>query len=126
MFYKNIDKIVNSLAEHQFNPMWFDETSKLTNKYHSELTEDGKIKLLVNVVGHNPKDIEIEANNSELKIKANKPEGSNVFVKNINLTFTIGREYDEESTNATIENGLLILTLDKREEMKSKKIKIKF
>ena len=72
------------------------------------------------------KDVEVEANNGELKIKATKGEGSNSFVRNVNLTFTIGREYDETSTEAVIENGLLTLTLDKKEEMKSKKIKIKF
>ena len=72
------------------------------------------------------KDVEVEANNGELKIKAVKEEGSNSFVRNVNLTFTIGREYDETSTEAVIENGLLTLTLDKKEEMKSKKIKVKF
>ena len=123
MFYTNIDKLVNSIAN---QPMWFEQKATSFTNYHTELTEDGKIKLVVNVVGHNPKDVEVEANNGELKIKATKEEGSNSFVRNVNLTFTIGREYDETSTEAVIENGLLTLTLDKKEEMKSKKIKIKF
>lgn len=123
MFYTNIDKLVNSLTN---QPMWFEQKATSFTNYHTELTEDGKIKLVVNVVGHNPKDVEVEANNGELNIKAQKQEGSSLFIKNINLSFTIGREYDETSTEATIENGLLTLTLDKKEEMKSKKIKIKF
>ena len=123
MFYTNIDKLVNSLAS---QPVWFEQKTTSFTNYHTELTEDGKIKLVVNVVGHNPKDVEVEANNGELNIKAQKPEGSSSFVKNINLSFTIGREYDETSAEASIENGLLNLTLDKKEEMKSKKIKIKF
>ena len=123
MFYTNIDKLVNSIAN---QPMWFEQKATSFTNYHTELTEDGKIKLVVNVVGHNPKDVEVEANNGELKIKAQKSEGSSLFVKNINLSFTIGREYDETSAEASIENGLLTLTLDKKEEMKSKKIKIKF
>lgn len=123
MFYTNIDKLVNSLAS---QPVWFEQKTASFTNYHTELTEDGKIKLVVNVVGHNPKDVEVEANNGELNIKAQKPESSSSFVKNINLSFTIGREYDETSAEASIENGLLTLTLDKKEEMKSKKIKIKF
>ena len=123
MFYTNIDKLVNSLTN---QPMRFEQNATSFTNYHTELTEDGKIKLVVNVVGHNPKDVEVEANNGELNIKAHKPEGSSLFVKNINLSFTIGREYDETSAEASIENGLLTLTLDKKEEMKSKKIKIKF
>ena len=112
MFYTNIDKLVNSLAS---QPAWFEQKTASFTNYHTEVTEDGKIKLVVNVVGHNPKDVEVEANNGELKIKATKGEGSNSFVRNVNLTFTIGREYDETSTEAVIENGLLTLTLDKKE-----------
>jgi HSP20 family molecular chaperone IbpA len=123
MFYTNIDKLVNSLVT---QPMWFDGKTIPLNNYQTEYTEDGKIKLVVNVLGHNPKDVEIEVNNGELHIKAQKPEGAPLFVKNINLSFVIGREYDETSADATIENGLLTLTLDKKEDMKSKKIKIKF
>ena len=125
MFYKEIDRIANMAAKMLENEH---PTSLATpfNQYYTELLDNGKIKLVVNVVGHNPKDVEVEANNGELKIKATKGEGSNSFVRNVNLTFTIGREYDETSTEAVIENGLLTLTLDKKEEMKSKKIKIKF
>ncbi len=123
MFYKEIDRIASALATQQ---MRLEQNTTSFINYHTELTEDGKIKLVVNVVGHNPNDVEVEANNGELKIKAHKPEGSSLFVKNINLSFTIGREYDETSAEASIENGLLTLTLDKKEEMKSKKIKIKF
>ena len=125
MFYKEIDRIANMAARMLENEH---PTSLATpfNQYYTELLENGKIKLVVNVVGHNPKDVEVDANNGELTIKATKGEGSNLFVRNINLSFTIGREYDETSTEAVIENGLLTLTLDKKEEMKSKKIKIKF
>ena len=125
MFYKEIDRICNMGARILENEH---PTSLATpfNQYYTELLDNGKIKLVVNVVGHNPKDVEVEANNGELTIKAIKEEGSNLFVRNVNLSFTIGREYDETSTEAVIENGLLTLTLDKKEEMKSKKIKIKF
>ena len=125
MFYKEIDRIANMAARMLENEH---PTSLATpfNQYYTELLENGKIKLVVNVVGHNPKDVEVDANNGELTIKATKEEGSNLFVRNINLSFTIGREFDETSTEAVIENGLLTLTLDKKEEMKSKKIKIKF
>ncbi len=125
MFYKEIDRIANMAARMLENEH---PTSLATpfNQHYAELLDNGKIKLVVNVVGHNPKDVEVEASNGELTIKATKEEGSNLFVRNVNLSFTIGREYDETSTEAVIENGLLTLTLDKKEEMKSKKIKIKF
>ena len=126
MLFKEIDKIANTLAARMLENEYPTSLATPFNQYYTELLENGKIKLVVNIVGHNPKDVEVEANNGELKIKATKEEGSNSFVRNVNLTFTIGREYDETSTEAVIENGLLTLTLDKKEEMKSKKIKIKF
>jgi len=125
-----LDKLFNEpfgvFSTGEFEKPTFTSLANPFNQYYTELLDNGKIKLVVNVVGHNPKDVEVEAINSELKIKATKEEGSNSFVRNVNLTFTIGREYDETSTEAVIENGLLTLTLDKKEEMKSKKIKIKF
>jgi len=111
--------------------------SKMADKFEKEMlpthngyivntTDDGKIKLVMNVVGHNPKDVDVEVNEGEVSIKANKPKDSNPFVKNVDIKFTIGREYDGTTADATIENGLLNLTFDKKEEMKSKKLKIKF
>jgi len=114
-----------------------DRISKMADRFEKEIipthngyvvntTEDGKIKLVMNVVGHNPKDVDVEVNEGELSIKALKPKDSNPFVKNVNIKFTIGRDYDGTTADAQIENGLLTLTFDKKEEMKSKKVKIKF
>lgn len=96
------------------------------SNYFIDRLEDGKIKLIVNVVGHSPKNVELEVNEGELTIKAEKGKASNPFVKDVNLTFTIGREHDGTTADASIDNGILTLILDKKEEMKSKKIKIKF
>ena len=97
-----------------------------SGNYYIDRTNEDNIKLIVNVVGHNPKNVGVEVNEGELTIKTNSDNVSNPFVNDVNLTFTVGREYDGTSTDATIENGILTLTLDKKEEMKSKKIKIKF
>jgi len=98
-----------------------------SGNHYIDRTDDDNIKLIVNVVGHIPTNVEVEVNEGELTIKAHNPKvSSNPFEKDVNLTFTVGREYDGTSTVATIENGILTLTLDKKEEMKSKKIKIKF
>jgi len=94
--------------------------------YYIDRNDVDNIKLIVNVVGHNPKNVEVEVNEGELTIKADCGDSTNPFVNDINLTFTVGREYDGTTADAVIENGILTLTLDKKEEMKSKKIKIKF
>ena len=97
-----------------------------SGNYYIDRSDVDNIKLIVNVVGHLPKNVEVEVNEGELTIKADCGNPTNPFVSDINLTFNVGREYDGTTTDAVIENGILTLTLDKKEEMKSKKIKIKF
>ena len=97
-----------------------------SGNYYIDRTNGDTIKLIVNVVGHTPKKVEVEVNEGELTIKANCDDSTNPFVNDVNLTFTVGREYDGTTADAVIENGILTLSLDKKEEMKSKKIKIKF
>jgi HSP20 family molecular chaperone IbpA len=98
-----------------------------SGNYYIDRTNEDNIKLIVNVVGHNPKNVGVEVNEGELTIKAHNPKvSSNPFETDVNLTFTIGGGYDGTTTDAIIENGILTLILEKKKEMKSKKIKIKF
>ena len=118
--------ILNNLIDEMVNKRPYHLPTPSNGNYYIDRTDDDNIKLIVNVVGHNPKSIEVEVTEGELTIKASEDESKNPFVNDVNLTFTVGREYDGTTTDAVIENGILTLTLDKKEEMKSKKIKIKF
>ena len=118
--------ILNNLIDEMVNKRPCHLPTPSSGNHYIDRTDDDNIKLIVNVVGHNPKNIGVEVTEGELTIKASEGKSKNPFVNDVNLTFTVGREYDGTSTDATIENGILTLTLDKKEEMKSKKIKIKF
>jgi HSP20 family molecular chaperone IbpA len=87
--------------------------------------EDGKQELTLSVVGHNPKNIKLDVTDDKLTIKAEKPEGSSVLVKEFDVTFLIGKDYDGTKAEAKFENGLLIITIDKKLERKPKSISIK-
>lgn len=93
--------------------------------YSITTTEDGKQKLLVNVVGHNPKEVDVDVTEDLITIKA-EAENVNSVIRNVNLRFKVGKDYDGTSAEASIENGLLTILLDKKEERKAKKVKIKF
>ena len=109
----------------------FDLTYKPLHKNHQQgnysitTTEDGKQQILINVVGHNPKDVDVDVTEDLITIKA-ETENVNAVVGNVNLRFKVGKDYDGTTTNASIENGLLTILLDKKEERKAKKVKIKF
>lgn len=93
--------------------------------YSINTTEEGRKELIVNVAGHNPKDVEVNVTENEIHIHA-ETEKVNSVVGNVNLKFTIGKDYDGTTAQASIENGVLTITLDKKEERKAKKVKIKF
>jgi len=109
----------------------FDETTFTTtykvneNDYVVKQLEDGKQQLSLSVLGHNPKDIKLEATEDRITIKAKKEEADSDLVKDIDLAFTIGKDYDGTKVDAKFTNGLLILTIDKKEERKAKSISIK-
>jgi len=57
-----------------------------------------------------------------------EPEGAVLKQYNIGdyyRAFQISDDYDKEKISATLENGLLEVTIPKREEVKPKKIEIK-
>ena len=105
-------------------------TTKTTNRLHSsfeaETLEDGKQKVTVNTIGHNPKDITVDVTEEEITIKSKKEEGTSRFVKDIDLTLTVGKDYDGTKTEAKFDNGLLTLLIDKKVNKKAKSLKISY
>jgi len=100
-------------------------TSAYSN-FDVELQKDGKQKVTIPVTGHNPKDITVDVTDSEITIKSEKQEGTSRYVRDIDLTLTVGEDYDGTKTDAKFENGLLTLLIDKRTDKKSKSIKISY
>jgi HSP20 family protein len=122
MYKANIKNLFDLFDE----PNWQTTTYKFTETdYIVKQLEDGKQQLSLSVLGHNPKDIKLEATEDRITIKAKKEEGASDLVKDIDLAFTIGKDYDGTKVEAKFTNGLLILTIDKKEERKSKSIQIK-
>jgi len=93
--------------------------------YSIATLEDGRQELIVNVVGHNPKDVDVDVNEGNITIKA-EAKKVNAVVRNINLRFKVGKDFDGTTSEASIENGVLTIVMDKKEERKSKKIKVRF
>ena len=101
-------------------------TNKLNSSFEAEVLEDGKQQVIVNTIGHNPKDITVDVTEEEIKIKSKKGEGSSRFVKDIDLTLTVGTDYDGTKTTAKFDNGLLTLLIDKKVNKKAKSLKITY
>ena len=101
-------------------------TNRLNSSFEAETLEDGKQKVTVNTIGHNPKDITVDVTDEEIKIKSTKGEDTSSFVKDIDLTLTVGTDYDGTKTTAKFDNGLLTLLIDKKVNKKAKSLKITY
>ena len=105
-------------------------TTKPTNRLHSQFEattlEDGKQKVTVNTIGHNPKEITVDVTDEQIVIKSKKGEDTSRFVKDIDLTLTVGTDYDGTKTTAKFDNGLLTLLIDKKVNKKAKSLKISY
>src|SRR6056300_494287 len=114
------DKIFDEIIDSNFKPM---QVNYEQGNYSINTTKDGKQNIVVSVVGHNP--IDVDVTEDLITVKA-ETENVNAVVGNVNLRFKVGKDYDGTTAEASIENGLLTIVLDKKEERKSKKVKIKF
>jgi HSP20 family molecular chaperone IbpA len=101
-------------------------TNRLNSSFEAEVLEDGKQQVIVNTAGHNPKDITVDVTEEEIKIKSKKGEDTSRFVKDIDLTLTVGTDYDGTKTTAKFDNGLLTLLIDKKINKKAKTLKIAY
>jgi HSP20 family molecular chaperone IbpA len=92
--------------------------------YTTKELEDGKIELSVNVLGHDPKKINLEATEDRITIKSTKPEDVSALIKDIDFSFKLGKDYDGTKSEAKFNNGVLSITIDKKDERKAKKLSI--
>jgi len=126
MHTTNLNHLIDRLFDTQL-PSTYSST-----KYTSTITdydvtqlEDGKQQLTLSVLGHDVKNIKLDVTEDKVTIKAKKEEGSSTLVEDIDATFSVGKDYDGTKTEAKFSNGLLVLTIDKKDERKSKSIQIK-
>jgi HSP20 family molecular chaperone IbpA len=123
MYTKNLNSLLE-LFEPQFSKIPTNYFKNDLVNYNVQTLDDGKVKLTVNVLGHNPKNIKLQVTDDTIEIQSTKEEGSSRLVRDINTTFSISKDYDGTKTEAKFENGLLIITIDKKDERKSKLVKI--
>ncbi len=75
---------------------------------------------------HRQTDVAQHVTEEFVHITAEKEEGTSRFVKDVNLKLTVGNDYDGTKSEAKFENGLLVLLIDKKNERKSRTLKISY
>ena len=104
-------------------------TTYVPSKFAVDIKDD-TATMALSVLGHDPKNIEINCYEDKIEIKAKKSQEDkenpfNQLVSDIEERITIGKNYDGRQAKAEIKNGILTITLDKKEESKPKKLTLK-
>ena len=121
--YRSMNEVIDAFLT---EPSKINKTIRTYSNFEAELLEDGKQLVTVNTTGHNPKDIKVEVTEDVITIKAKKEESTSRFVSDIDLELSVGKDYDGTKSDAKFENGLLLITIDKKNERKAKALKISY
>lgn len=128
MFYSDFDRFIDKLMVADRTPLW--ETYPKTyvpSKFAVEVKDD-KAFIALSVLGHDPKNIEINCYEDKIEVKAKKGEEKTPFtelVANIDERITLGKDLDGRSAKAEIKNGILTFIVERKEESKPKKLTLK-
>jgi HSP20 family protein len=101
-------------------------TTYVQNKFAVDI-KDESATLALSVLGHDPKDIEINCFEDKIEIKAkkigeDKEHPFNQLVSDIEERVQVGKNFDGRKAKAEIKNGILLITIERKEESKPKKL----
>ena len=103
-----------------------ERTTYVPSKFAVDIKEDAAT-LALSVIGHDPKDIEINCFEDKIEIKAQKTQEDkenpfNQLISDIEERVTVGKNFDGRKAKAEIKNGILLITIERKEESKPKKL----
>jgi len=101
-------------------------TTYVPNKFAVDI-KDEVASIALSVLGHNPEDIEINCFEDKIEIKAKKTQEDkespfNQLVSDIEERIQVGKNFDGKKAKAEIKNGILLITLERKEESKPQKL----
>ena len=129
MYYTNFDKVFDSLFE-STSPIWKNHSTTFVPSKFAVEVKDDKAFIALSVLGHDPKNVEINCYEDKIEVvakKENKEEKTAVdqLIGNIDETITLGKDLDGRNAKAEIKNGILSIVVERKEESKPKKLTLK-
>jgi len=123
--YTTLDEVFDSFFN---NAVFTPPAVKYQNSRLSIDVKEEEAVIALSVLGHSKDDITIELEEDAIFVKSVEKELSKVekeLIHPINDRIAVGDKFDGEKTSAKILNGILYLTIPKKEEAKPKKVTIK-
>ena len=129
MMINEFDRLLNDWFAEDAYQNWTSArktTTYVPNKFAVDIKDEAAI-LALSVLGHDPKDIEINCFEDKIEIKAKKTKEDNdhpfnQLVSDIEERINVGKNFDGRKAKAEIKNGILLITIERKEESKPKKL----
>jgi len=129
MMINEFDRLLNDWFAEDAYQKWTSArktTTYVPNKFAVDLKEDAAI-LALSVLGHDPNNIEINCFEDKIEIKAKKTQEDkenpfNQLISDIEERIQVGKNFDGRKSKAEIKNGILLITIERKEESKPKKL----
>jgi HSP20 family protein len=125
--YTTLDKVLDSFLNDSFFTLPVPAVTYQNSRLSIDVTEEEAI-IALSVLGHSKDDITIELEEDAIFVKSVERELSKVekeLISTINDRIAVGDKFDGAKTSAKILNGVLYLTIPKKEDTKPKKVTIK-
>ena len=125
--YTTLDEVFNSFFNDSVFTLPAASVKYQNSRLSIDVTEEEAV-IALSVLGHSKDDITIELEEDAIFVKSIQREllkVENELIQTINDRISVGDKFDGEKTSAKITNGILYLTIPKKEEAKPKKVTIK-
>jgi HSP20 family molecular chaperone IbpA len=130
MFYTQtkFDDLFEKLLTSNKTPLWETHSTTFVPSKFAVDVKDDKAHIALSVLGHDPKNIDINCYEDKIEVKAKKGEETSPYyelVADIDETIRLGKDLDGRNAKAEIKNGILSITVERKEESKPKKLTLK-
>jgi HSP20 family protein len=125
--YTTLDEVFQSFFNDAIFPTHAPAVKYQNSRLSIDVTDEEAV-IALSVLGHSKEDITIELEEDAIFVKSVERELLKVekdLIHTINDRIAVGDTFDGEKTSAKILNGILYLTIPKKEESKPKKVTIK-
>ena len=129
MMINEFDRLLNDWFAEDAYQNWTSArktTTYVPNKFAVDI-KDESATIALSVLGHDPIDIEINCFEDKIEIKAKKTQEDkehpfNQLVSDIEERINVGKNFDGRKAKAEIKHGILLITIERKEESKPKKL----
>jgi HSP20 family protein len=129
MYYYDFEKVFDTLFESN-SPIWKNHSSTFVPSKFAVEVKDDKAYIALSVLGHDPKNIEINCYEDKIEVVAKKEKvdeksAIDQLIGNIKETISLGKDLDGRNAKAEIKNGILSIVVERKEDSKPKKLTLK-